>query len=130
MYVKGLFCLNQVYDDFDYIQIRNYLENVKLLQFWKYVLDIFIFKICRERVFVVIIGNDIDVVMKYLDVGVNIVRVNLMFGNGILLVEYIEIILNQLDDDVVCKRIGWMVSINYIYILNIVYLCKVVYNYY
>lgn len=130
MYVKGLFCLNQVYDDFDYIQIRNYLENVKLLQFWKYVLDIFIFKICRERVFVVIIGNDIDVVMKYLDVGVNIVRVNLMFGNGILLVEYIEIILNQLDDDVVCKIIGWMVSINYIYILNIVYLCKVVYNYY
>lgn len=130
MYIKGLFCLNQVYDDFDYIQIRNYLGNVKLLQFWKYVLDIFIFKICRERVFVVIIGNDIDVVMKYLDVGVNIVRVNLMFGNGILLVEYIEIILNQLDDDVVCKRIGWMVSINYIYILNIVYLCKVVYNYY
>lgn len=130
MYVKGLFCLNQVYDDFDYIQIRNYLENAKLLQFWKYVLDIFIFKICRERVFVVIIGNDIDAVMKYLDVGVNIVRVNLMFGNGILLVEYIEIILNQLDDDVVCKIIGWMVSINYIYILNIVYLCKVVYNYY
>lgn len=130
MYIKGLFCLNQVYDDFDYIQIRNYLENAKLLQFWKYVLDIFIFKICRERVFVVIIGNDIDAVMKYLDVGVNIVRVNLMFGNGILLVEYIEIILNQLDDDVVCKRIGWMVGINYIYILNIVYLCKVVYNYY
>lgn len=130
MYVKGLFCLNQVYDDFDYIQIRNYLENAKLLQFWKYVLDIFSFKLGRKRFFVVIIGNDIDAVMKYLDVGVNIVRVNLMFGNGILLVEYIEIILNQLDDDVVCKIIGWMVSINYIYILNIVYLCKVVYNYY
>lgn len=111
MYVKGLFCLNQVYDDFDYIQIRNYLENVKLLQFWKYVLDIFSFKLGRKRVFVVIIGNDIDVVMKYLDVGVNIVRVNLLFGKGILLVECMEIILKF----VVCKMFVWMVSLNCMY---------------
>lgn len=104
MYIKGLFCLN-------YIQIRNYFENVKLLQFWKYVLDIFSFKICRERVFVVIIGNDIDVVMKYLDVGVNIVRVNLLFGKGILLVECMEIILKF----VVCKMFVWMVSLNCMY---------------
>uniref|UniRef100_K1QQH0 Neutral and basic amino acid transport protein rBAT n=1 Tax=Magallana gigas TaxID=29159 RepID=K1QQH0_MAGGI len=98
------------YDDFDHTQTRNHPENAKLLQSWKHVLDTFIPKTCRERALVVTTGNDIDAAMKYLDAGVNIVRVNLMSGNGTSLAEHIETILNQLDDDAACKRIGWMYS--------------------
>lgn len=118
------------YDDFDHTQTRNHPENAKLLQSWKHVLDTFIPKTCRERALVVTTGNDIDAAMKYLDAGVNIVRVNLMSGNGTSLAEHIETILNQLDDDAACKIIGWIVGINHIHISNTVHLCKVAHNYY
>lgn len=59
--------------------------------------------------------------MKYLDAGVNIARVNLLSGKENSLAERIETILNQLDDDAACKRIGWTVSINHIHIIQCMY---------
>lgn len=98
------------YDDFDHTHTRNHPENAKLLQSWKHVLDTFSPKSGRERALVVTTGNDIDAAMKYLDAGVNIARVNLLSGKENSLAERIETILNQLDDDAACKRIGWTYS--------------------
>lgn len=114
MHIIFLLCFNKEYDDFEHTQTRNHPENAKLLQSWKHVLDTFSPKSCS---LVVTTGNDIDAAMKYLDAGVNIVRVNLLSGKGTSLAERIEIFLNQLDDDAACKRIGWMVSITPIHII-------------
>lgn len=97
------------YDDFNHTQTRNHPENAKLLESWKHVLSTFTPEQGRERALVVTTGNDIDAAMKYLDAGVNIVRVNLLSGKGTSLAERIETILNQLDD-AACKRIGWIYS--------------------
>lgn len=56
-------------------------------------------------------GNDIDAAMKYLDAGVNIVRVNLMSGKGASLAECMETILKL----AACKMFAWMVSLNHMY---------------
>lgn len=87
-------------------------ENVKLLQSWKHVLDNSSTEPGRERALVVTAGDDIDVALKYLDAGVNILRVNLLSGKRTSLAERIETILKL----AACKRIGWMVSVNHIYI--------------
>lgn len=94
------------YDDFDHIQTRNHPENAKLLQSWKHVLDTFSPKSGRKRVLVVTTGNDIDAAMKYLDAGVNIVRVNLLSGKGTSLAECMETILKL----AACKMFAWMYS--------------------
>lgn len=94
------------YDDFDHTQTRNHPENAKLLQSWKHVLDTFSPKTCRERALVVTTGNDIDAAMKYLDAGVNIVRVNLLSGKGTSLAECMETILKL----AACKMFAWMYS--------------------
>lgn len=111
MHIKGLLCLNQAYDDFDHTQTRNHPENAKLLQSWKHVLDTFSPKSGRKRALVVTTGNDIDAAMKYLDAGVNIVRVNLLSGKGTSLAECMETILKL----AACKMFAWMVSLNRMY---------------